>query len=315
MNYWEDRFGMIDVSNYKQLRDHFDRAIPFRGTKDRPFGKRKYGNRRMRMLDDETIELEYYGHSLVRWHPDGEVSVWPHQCQRQGVFDRLALPKGIRCDMGTRNGPIMRIFPSGNISWWIVVPKGPDEPRRYEGDDTNYVRNTNFITLKGDKWVRLRPNGKTWYPVDEDSLTPFEWLEPDNKRKRALSKEYRIPDMVNAARAMLSLGIDNVVGAEANRYNSLAYNPQSADDLLRALKAGDFTTVLRNMRTVENRKWDPATGTYSYETIGVSSTDVKALRDRLCVLVGICDKRSEKILDGAQFARSERMLKDFGPAC
>jgi hypothetical protein len=277
---------------------------------------RKYNTRRMRMLSDSTIELEYYGHPLVRWHPDGDVSVFAHQCQRQGVFDTLALPKGIRSDMATRSGPIIRIYPTGQADWWIKVPKKPGEPRRHEGDDYHYVRNVNFIVFKANDWVRLKPKGKTWYPADESSLERFEWLEPDLKRKRELSKEYRIPDLMNAAAAMLSLGITDVVGADTKHYRRLAQDVPTTDQLLTALKAGDFTTVLRNMRTVENRTYDQAAGTWRYETKGISSADAKALRDRVCVIAGICSKRSEPILDGTGLTRCERMLKDFGhPDC
>src|ERR1043165_7727869 len=114
--------GMPDISSYAQLRQHFNKMAPFRGTQDRPFGSRKYSNRRMRMLDDESIELEYMGDALVRWHPDGTISVKAYPCKRQGWFDSNALPKQIHVGLGTRVGPIIVLYDTNETDYWIATP-------------------------------------------------------------------------------------------------------------------------------------------------------------------------------------------------
>src|SRR5678816_581275 len=104
---YDPTMGMPSITIYSDLLRHFNKVTPWRGSQDRPFGNRKYGNRRMRMLADRSIELEYMGHALIRWHPNGTISVRAYDCHRWGTFDHFVLPKQIRVDVGSRTGPII----------------------------------------------------------------------------------------------------------------------------------------------------------------------------------------------------------------
>jgi hypothetical protein len=279
-----DQYGMPrEVRSYAQLRRHFDKQQPWKGSKDRPFAHRKYSNRRMRMLDDETIELEYCNSPVARWHPDGTISVRAYPSRRWGVF--MALPRQVRIDVGTRVGPIIQLFTTQDTDWWVETKlPSPDRFGR------TFTRNFNSLVLRGNDWAHLYycTAAKHWKPVDETQLEPFEWFEPDRSRTRRLSAEYNIPDFVTSAKALIGLA------------------------LLTALKERDFATVLARVRRVERRTYDYTTGNWTADTVGVSSTDVKALRDRLCVLAGLCERKSAFVLPLKQYMRVERRLKDFG---
>lgn len=305
MNYWTDRFGMPDIQSYDQLRKHFDREDikPFRGSDDKPFGKRKYSNRRMRMLPDETIELEYMGSPLVRWHPDKTVSVKAYPSKRQGHFDTEALPPGVSVGIGNRTGPLIYLFKDNGsrwMSWWIKDENNQD------------VRNPHIRVINGNDWVRLHYYDERWLPVDEAALEPFEWLEPDKSRTRKVSAEYNIPALVNAARAMIGLDAHDGIGTELHRWGRNYKLAKQRDELLQCLKDQDFGPVLAHVRKTESRTYNHDTGRWDYEVKDISSSDVKALRDRLYVLTGICQKQQKRIVTLPEYHAIERRLKDFG---
>lgn len=303
--------GMPDVTSYDQLRDHYDKQTRWRGGEDRPFGMRKYSNRRMRMLYDGTIELEYMSEPLVRWHPDGDVSVQPFVAQRQGCFDRQALPAQIWVGLGNRTGPLIYLMDQGD-GFWLSTPI-PEAERKHSWQTHSYRRNPHVRVLRGGQWVRLSYCAGVWQPVDEQALKPFEWYEPDKSRTRKMSAEYHIPDFVNAARAMIALGADPGTDVGERWRGSLAYRgTDTTDDLLDALKRQDFAYVMKNLRRGERYVYDKLSGVWTTETTGVSSTDLKALRDRVYVLTGICEAKSERIVSLDEYHRIERRLKDFG---
>jgi hypothetical protein len=310
MNYI-NKFAMPDVRSYAQLRTHYDATKAFRGSKDRPFGKRVYGNRRMRMLDDESIELEYMGDPLIRWHPNGTVSVKAFPSSRWGVFADKALPAGVSVAIGTRTGPITKLATTSDLRYWHERPLRSDEPPAWQGQVTVYERNWDFVVIDGSEWAHLHYYAGRWGPVDESALKPFKWYEPDRTLTRKVSAEYNIPAFLNAAKAIIALGADDV---EAPRVWGRNHHLEGdrTDHVLVALKAMDFTTVMKAVRRVETRTYDPNQGSWKYEVTGISSTDIKRLRDRLYVVSGLCEVKNQRVLTLREHQRVESRLKDFG---
>jgi hypothetical protein len=311
VGYWHDKMGMPDITSYAQLRNYFDQTQAYRGSLDKPFGHRKYNTRRMRELPDQSIELEYDKHALVRWHPDGTISVRAYDSRRQGGFDIEALPKQIRVGVGTRTGPIIYLYDTHKTDCWIIRPRTEsDPPKRWPDDDNIYECNTLARVVLGSDWVHLKHDGKMWVLVDETKIKPFKWREPDRKRTRQVSAEWNIPGLVNAARACIALGNEDLL-AESG-WRGRRQSEIDEDAALAALKREDFTTAVKFLRRVETRTYDHNQGRWIVETNNVSTTDAQALRNRLYVITGLCEVQSASVLTMTKWRQVERLIKDFG---
>lgn len=273
------------IESYKEAKWFFDQKKCWRGIKDRPFAGRNTRNRRMRMLEDGSIEFEYMKHVVCVWHPDNTLIVQPDSRPRWGGL-YFALPSGVVPCLERHIG---RIIFYGGLPYCY---------------GTHWDTNRESIrVVRANTPVRFERRSnpqRPWQPIDEDNLEPFEWWEVDKTKARQVREKCHTTDLLHALRAKFKLGDDK----------GRAHSDMRA--AAKAMMRGDLTLAMNSISAASNYRWDEATSRYVNVADIPCLSQLQRLRNHLYVEAGICSKRSEKVLTWTEWRRVERKLKDFG---
>jgi hypothetical protein len=299
---------------YADARKRWDSETPWRGSDDRPWGKRSHNTKRMRMHDDESISLMYNGHQFITWHPDETITVANfHSAQQQNVFGFL-LPASTMYELAIRTGGVMLTCPRDQVRssnyWWSRFPlylsKSGKTSDAGQPNWSDRKSNPDVQVFRCERPVRLALDAAQdiWLPVDQDGLKMFEWQELDKSKSRQLNIDYKLTDFDGYLKALSTLNADAIPPWDKELPDE--------DALLDVIKEGRFEDATRMFPRGDgwNRRYwhwrqnvsPTATPTWSY--FGV-------LRTHLYKREGILVERKEKMLALPEYRRVQSLLHRF----
>ena len=300
---------------YTDALQLFNSVTPWRGSSDRPWAKRTHNTKRMRMLDDRSIEFEYQGHVFVTWHPDNTLTAEPFSSpQQQEVWARM-LPSSTRYDLQCRTGSTVMVCPADQVRqsqwWWRRFPfyvrkNGAALDKYGRSPYGERMANPDVMVFKADQSVRMHYCAERgmWWPVDEAALQPFEWSEIDKKRTRKINEEYRLTDFDGFLKTLTKL-VDDAMPAWGGEI------PDT--ELLEIIKSGDFQKAMAHFPRADMRYISRAlrnNPNYLDDKLPMYSYFSK-LRTRLYKAHNALIERSERVLTLPQFQKVKGLLYRF----
>lgn len=242
-----------------------------RPTDPKPIGDRSKANvKRVERLESGDIVFSLWGEPAVTFHPDGDISVtgWPSVSRRQFI-ERLT-PQEIG------------YVPVNNS---LLLCKDGHWPSYWRGGDPK--SNAHAARLDQGATVRLTHASGRWWPKDEASLTPFNWLEVDRSEARGVMREHPLGEFRAALNAYQAL----LPGKMRPYIYSHAPDPHAMLDLI---EKRDFAAAIEIMPTMDTRVWD--NGGYVGRAPRFSSTMLTKMRQLLYVRSGVARRQEASIL-------------------
>jgi hypothetical protein len=313
-----------DINSYADARKHFDSVKPWRGSTDRPLGNRRHSNKRMRMTDDGSIEMEYQSHTFIVYRPDGTVDAQAYDGNVQTNIVRQAIPKGIELqNVEVRLKPTIALAPVAQVkdgySWYNSFPhwipkNGPwKDPYPEWG---NRKVNPDVLVLQSANPVKLNyyADKDMWLPIDESKLVPFEWDEIDKSASRKLNEEYKLGHFEAWVNAQIKL-LEGHGEREWPMYEAV-----EDDVLLDLIKAGDFEKAVTHFPRGDkywtySMNWWTQYGQHQGRQhpglLPPALHHIQHLRTLLYKREGILRHRSERIVSLPEYGRIKHLLYRF----
>lgn len=297
----------VEIVSYKQALEWWKKKINLwtQTNGDRPVGKVSDYNRRMRMRTDKTIVFDYCGHELAAWHPDNTLTVQPWSGYRNGAFDRFVMPRTVEVGSGARTGKVIHLRTADNLQKW-------DKITIESVNGVQYITNPDTLVVRAQDPVLLhRDENGRWMPVNEMKCKPFYWFELDKGRLREASKKYNMPEFLSAIETAIQMGADIKT---QDKYGYAKDANEAGEDILELLEQGRYVEAASLIRASEDKTWDSVNNRYIVEKKGLNSGDVRAIRHKAYLEMGLVYLETDRIVTLPQFNNIERKLADFGPA-
>lgn len=311
-----------ETRGYAEMKARFDKVTPWRGSDDRPWGNRKHSTKRMRMLDDGSIEFEYRKHTFVTWHPDNTLTLCTFSRVQQAVIWDNMLPAAIVLrNSQARVGSTVMVCPADQIKpnaprWYAFPFYAPKPGYVYDNYGQapygNRMTNPDVLVFKAEKPTKMHycAERKMWLPVDEAALEPFKWQEIDKKATRKLNEQHRLTDFVAAVNAIASLRgeLPEALGVVHNWRRS---GDEHYLEALQLIERCDFVGAMAYLR--RTREYSPYVLGQGQQVVReiIMSSEYGHMRTVLYKREGALIEHSEKILTLPQFEKVRGLLYRF----
>lgn len=301
----------VTIESYKDALDWWQRKEPWKGSNDRPVGKRDCSYRRMRMNNQGSIAFEYSGNVYATWHRDDTLTISPNTGYAYGAFTNHVAPLGVDSAYNTNLGRYV-LLSADNATKTKIEIQGMHGIEHVTNPDIKVIRAPNPVILK--RQVDEDSGDTMWLPENIWKVSPFEWFELNKSQLREASLKYNINDFVCAIEAALAMGAEiKTAGTHSSRWSKATNNKTTASEsILELLEQERFVEAAQMVRVNQSSTYDPVARKYTYNTTGLKAGDIKSIRQLAYKELGLYYIESQRIVTLPMLTNIETKLRDLG---